>query len=52
MLEKEFGDRLRINYETTVGRLSNQRIEVSFELARCLWLETRTNPEGNHAIGV
>ena len=52
MFEKEFGDRLRVNYATTVGRLSNQRIEVSFELARRLWLETRTNPEGNHAIGV
>jgi len=52
MLGKEFGDRLRVNYRTSVGRLSNQRVEVSFELARRLWLETRTNPEGNHAIGV
>jgi hypothetical protein len=27
-------------------------VEVSFELMRRLWLQTRTNPEGNHAIGV
>jgi hypothetical protein len=49
---KDFGRRLRVNYTTSVGRLSNQRIEVSFELARRLWLETRTNPEGNHAVGL
>jgi len=49
---KDFGRRLRVNYTTSVGRRSNQRIEVSFELARRLWLETRTNPEGNHAVGL
>jgi len=49
---KDFGSRLRVNYTTSVGRRSNQRIEVSFELARRLWLETRTNPEGNHAVGL
>ena len=51
-IEKDFGTRLRVNYTTAVGRFSNQRVEVSFELARRLWLETRTNPEGNHAIGI
>lgn len=51
-IEKDFGGRLRVNYTTAVGRFSNQRVEVSFELARRLWLETRTNPEGNHAIGI
>jgi autotransporter translocation and assembly factor TamB len=52
MLEKEFGSRVRVNYTTSVGRFSNQRVEVSFELMKRLWLQTRTNPEGNHAIGV
>jgi autotransporter translocation and assembly factor TamB len=52
MIEKDFGGRLRVNYTTAVGRFSNQRVEVSFELARRLWLSTRTDPEGNHAIGL
>ena len=52
MIGKDFGGRLRVNYTTSVGHLSNQRVEVSFELARHLWLETRTNPEGNHAVGL
>lgn len=49
---KDFGGRLRVNYTTSVGRFSNQRVEVAFELARRLWLESRTDPEGNHAVGV
>jgi hypothetical protein len=51
-LGKDFGGRLRVSYTTSVGRFSNQRIEVAFELARRLWLESRTDPEGNHAVGV
>jgi len=49
---KKFGDRLRVNYSTAVGSLSNQKVEISFELARRFWLETRTDPEGNHAVGL
>ncbi|MFH1689830.1 MAG: translocation/assembly module TamB domain-containing protein [Candidatus Eisenbacteria bacterium] len=52
MIGKDFGGRLRVSYTTSVGRSSNQRVEVSFELARRLWLETRTDPEGNHAVGL
>jgi len=51
-LGKKFGDRLRVNYSTAVGSLSNQKVEISFELAKRFWLETRTDPEGNHAIGL
>ena len=51
-LGKEFGGRLRVNYSTSVGRFSNQKLEVSLELAGRLWLETRTDPEGNHAVGL
>jgi hypothetical protein len=51
-LGKDFGGRLRVNYTTAVGRFSNQRVEVSLELIERLWLETRTDPEGNHAIGL
>ena len=49
-LGKEFGDRLRVNYTTAVGRFSDQRVEVSFQLTRRLSIETRADPEGNHAI--
>ncbi|MCK4679505.1 translocation/assembly module TamB domain-containing protein, partial [bacterium] len=51
-LGKKFGDRLRVNYSTAVGSLSNQKVEISFELAKRFWLETRTDPEGNHAVGL
>jgi hypothetical protein len=50
-LGKKFGDRLRVNYSTAVGHARNQKVEVSFELAKRFWLETRTDPEGNHAVG-
>ncbi|MBN2564415.1 MAG: translocation/assembly module TamB domain-containing protein, partial [Candidatus Eisenbacteria bacterium] len=49
---KEFAGRVRVNYTTSVGRFSGQRVEVSFELTRRLSLESRTDPEGNHAIGL
>jgi hypothetical protein len=51
-LGKKFGGRLRVNYSTAVGSLSNQKVEISFELARRFWLQTRTDPEGNHAVGL
>ena len=51
-LGKKFGGRLHVNYSTAVGRFSSQKVEVSFELARRFWLETRTDPEGNHAFGL
>jgi autotransporter translocation and assembly factor TamB len=51
-LGKEFGGRLRVNYTTAVGRLSNQRLEVSFEVMKRIWLETRTDPEGDNAVGL
>ncbi len=51
-LGKKFGDRLRVNYSTAVGSLSNQKVEISYELAKRFWLETRTDPEGNHAVGL
>ncbi len=50
-LGKEFGGRVRVNYSTAVGLDSNQKVEISFELAKRFWLETRTEVEGNHAIG-
>ncbi len=50
-LGKKFGDRLRVNYSTAVGHGRNQKVEISFELAKRFWLETRTGVEGNHAIG-
>jgi autotransporter translocation and assembly factor TamB len=49
---KEFGDKIQVNYSTSVGRFSGQRIEVSFELTEELSLQTRTDPEGDHAVGV
>ncbi|MCK4510659.1 translocation/assembly module TamB domain-containing protein, partial [bacterium] len=50
-LGKEFGGRLRVNYSTAVGHGRNQKVEISYELAKRFWLETRTGVEGNHAIG-
>ena len=49
-LGKEFGDRVRVNYTTAVGRFSDQRVEVSLRLTRRFSIETRADPEGNHAI--
>lgn len=49
-LGKEFGDRLRVNYTTAVGRFSDRRVEVGFQLTRRFSLETRADPQGNHAI--
>lgn len=49
---KEFGGKIQVNYSTSVGRFSGQRIEVSLELTDELSLQTRTDPEGDHAIGV
>jgi hypothetical protein len=51
-LGKKFGDRLRVNYSTAVGHGRNQRVEISFELAKRFWLQSRTDPEGNHAVGL
>ena len=51
-LGKKFGGRLRVNYSTAVGSLSNQKVEISFELAKRFWLQSRTDPEGNHAVGL
>ena len=51
-LGKKFGDRLRVNYSTAVGHGRNQRVEISYELAKRFWLQTRTDPEGNHAVGL
>jgi autotransporter translocation and assembly factor TamB len=51
-IAKQFGDRVHVNYSTAVGRFSGQKVEVSFELTRKLWVETRTDPEGNHAVGL
>lgn len=49
---KEFAGRLRVNYTTAVGRLRDQSIEVALELAKNLSIETRADPEGNHAIAL
>ncbi len=51
-LGKEFGGMLRVNYTTAVGRLDEQEIEVSLELTKYLAIESRADPEGDHAIDV
>ncbi len=49
---KEFGGLLRVNYTTAVGRLDEHEIEVSLEFNKYLALESRADPEGDHAIDV
>lgn len=51
-LGKKFGGLLRVNYTTAVGRLDEQEIEVSVELTKYLAIESRADPEGDHAIDV
>jgi len=50
-LGKEFGDRLRVDYQTATDRFSEARIGVSFRLTRRLSVETVADPDGNHAVG-
>jgi autotransporter translocation and assembly factor TamB len=49
---KVFGDRLRVNYTTAVGEFGDQEVEVAFRLNKQFSIETRADPEGNHAIGL
>lgn len=49
---KVFGDRLRVNYTTAVGEFGDQEVEVAFRLNKQISIETRADPEGNHAIGL
>jgi hypothetical protein len=49
---KVFGDRLKVNYTTAVGEFGEQEVEVAFRLSKQISIETRGDPEGNHAIGL
>ncbi len=49
---KRLGDRLRVEYTTTLGRFDEKEIEVTFKIIDALSIESRSDPEGNHAIGL
>jgi autotransporter translocation and assembly factor TamB len=49
---KVFADRLKVNYTTAVGEFGDQKVEAALELNRHVSVETRADPEGNHAIGL
>jgi len=49
---KEFGDRLLVQYTTPLGRFEEREVEVALRLTRMLSIETRADPEGNHAVGL
>lgn len=51
-LGKRFGDRLRVDYRTALGKLDQREVDISLKLTRTLSLETRADPEGNHAVGL
>jgi autotransporter translocation and assembly factor TamB len=47
---KAFGERVTVNYTTAIGRFTDQSVELSLRLTNRLVVETRSDPEGNHAI--
>jgi hypothetical protein len=49
---KRLGDRLRVEYTTALGRFDEREIEVALRIIDVLSLESRADPEGNHAIGL
>jgi hypothetical protein len=48
---KRFGDRLRVDYTTALGRFGRREVDVALKLTKVLSIETRADPEGNHAVG-
>ncbi len=49
---KRIGDRFRVDYTMAVGSFDQQAVELSARLTRHLSLDTRADPEGNHAISL
>jgi autotransporter translocation and assembly factor TamB len=47
---KRFGGRVSVNYTTAVGRFDEREVEVSLQVTKLLSLESRADPEGNHAV--
>ncbi len=49
---KRIGDRLSVEYTTALGHFEQKEIEVAFKVINALSIESRADPEGNHAIGI
>lgn len=49
---KRFGDRLAIEYRTTLGHFDETEIEVALKIIDALAIESRSDPEGNNSIGL